>query len=60
LLPFFNEVAGKQNVHPLGYNPLFSGYWYYFTSLLQGLIAGSYPRFISFQPVKALKGTFKA
>jgi ABC-type antimicrobial peptide transport system permease subunit len=59
LLPFFNEVAGK-NMSILWGEPLFwilcAGF-----SLVTGLIAGSYPAFYlsSFEPVKILKGTFR-
>ncbi|MGC4035819.1 MAG: ABC transporter permease [Chitinophagaceae bacterium] len=60
ILPFFNDVAGKKMSLPWT-NPLFwiSSIGF---SLLTGLIAGSYPAFYlsSFQPVKVLKGTFKA
>ncbi|MBO9638443.1 MAG: ABC transporter permease [Siphonobacter aquaeclarae] len=60
LMPFFNNVAGKQLTMPWG-EPLF-----WLCSLvfcgLTGFIAGSYPAFYlsSFQPVKVLKGTFRA
>ena len=60
ILPFFNSVADKTMSITWG-NPLF-----WFTglgfSLLCGLVAGSYPAFYlsSFQPIKTLKGTFKA
>lgn len=60
ILPFFNEVAGKK-MSILWGNP---GFWIMgagFT-LFTGLIAGSYPALYlsAFQPVKVLKGTFKA
>jgi ABC-type antimicrobial peptide transport system permease subunit len=59
-LPFFNEVADKR-MTVLWTNPLF---WISCISfiLLTGLIAGSYPALYlsSFQPVKVLKGTFRA
>jgi len=59
-LPFFNEVANKKISFPWS-NPLFwvTGFGF---SLFTGLIAGSYPAFYlsSFQPVKVLKGTFRA
>ena len=59
-LPYFNQVAEKKMVI-LWTNPLFwlAGLGF---SLLTGLIAGSYPALYlsSFQPVKVLKGTFRA
>jgi len=59
-LPFFNQVADKKILIPW-VNPLFwlAGISF---SLFTGLVAGSYPAFYlsSFQPVKVLKGTFKA
>jgi ABC-type antimicrobial peptide transport system permease subunit len=59
-LPFFNAIADKK-IYILWSNPLF---WLLGTgfSLLTGFIAGSYPAFYlsSFQPVKVLKGTFRA
>jgi putative ABC transport system permease protein len=60
LLPFFNEVSGKQ-MTILWSNPLFWTMSAGFT-LFTGLIAGSYPALYlsSFKPVKVLKGTFKA
>jgi ABC-type antimicrobial peptide transport system permease subunit len=60
LLPFFNEMAGKQ-ITILWYNPVFWIVLLLFT-LLTGFIAGTYPALYlsSFQPVKVLKGTFKA
>jgi len=60
LLPAFNEVADKQIVLPWT-NPLFWVAGLTFT-LVTGLIAGSYPAFYlsSFQPVKVLKGAYKA
>jgi ABC-type antimicrobial peptide transport system permease subunit len=60
ILPWFNQVADK-TMHILWGNPVFwlAGIGF---SMLTGLIAGSYPAFYlsSFQPVKVLKGTFKA
>ncbi|MBX3238589.1 MAG: ABC transporter permease [Chitinophagaceae bacterium] len=59
-LPWFNQVAAKQ-MHILWGNG-----WFWLAGLsftiVTGLIAGSYPAFYlsSFQPVKVLKGTFKA
>jgi len=60
LLPFFNEVAVKK-MTILWANPVFWIMCIGF-SLITGLIAGSYPALYlsSFQPVKVLKGTFKA
>lgn len=60
LLPFFNEMADKQ-ITILWNNPLFWIVLLLFT-LLTGIIAGTYPALYlsSFQPVKVLKGTFKA
>jgi putative ABC transport system permease protein len=60
LLPFFNEVAGKQ-MHILWTAPLFWLLGICF-ALFTGLIAGIYPALYlsSFNPVKVLKGTFKA
>ncbi len=60
ILPFFNEVADKK-ITILWNNPLFWLMCMCFT-LLTGLIAGIYPAFYlsSFNPVKVLKGTFKA
>lgn len=59
-LPWFNEVSGKQVSVPW----LSPAYWLIITgfSLLTGLIAGSYPAIYlsSFQPIKVLKGTFRA
>src|SRR6266487_568431 len=59
-LPFFNEVADKKISIPWS-SPLFWLIGLSF-SLFTGLIAGSYPAFYlsSFQPVKVLKGTFRA
>lgn len=59
MLPFFNEVAGKQ-IDILWTNPWFWGAIIAF-SLITGLLSGSYPAFYlsSFQPVKVLKGTFR-
>ena len=59
-LPFFNEIAGKKMIVPWES----TRFWLAGTifSLLTGLIAGSYPALYlsSFQPVKVLKGAFKA
>ena len=59
-LPFFNEVAGKK-MTILWASPLFWLLSIGFT-LFTGIIAGSYPALYlsSFQPIKALKGSFKA
>ena len=60
ILPFFNDLTGK-HLLILWINPLF-----WLTGLgfvaISGLFAGSYPAFYlsSFQPVKVLKGSFKA
>jgi putative ABC transport system permease protein len=60
ILPFFNELTGKEMFIPW-LQPLFwtAGIGF---SIITGLIAGSYPAWYlsSFQPVKVLKGTFKA
>jgi putative ABC transport system permease protein len=59
-LPFFNLVSNKQ-MTILWSNPFFwllgAGF-----AIITAIIAGSYPAFYlsSFQPVKVLKGTFKA
>jgi ABC-type antimicrobial peptide transport system permease subunit len=60
LLPWFNEVSDKNMAMPWG-NPAGWLVMIGFT-LLTGLIAGSYPAIYlsSFQPVKVLKGTFRA
>ena len=60
VLPYFNEVADKKTIILWG-NPLFWLLGVCFT-LVTGLLAGSYPALYlsSFQPVKVLKGTFKA
>lgn len=59
-LPFFNEVADKKIALPW-LNPLFWAASLVFI-FITGLLAGSYPAFYlsSFQPLKVLKGTFKA
>jgi len=60
MLPWFNTVADKHIVFP------WTNAWYWIAgvsfSLLTGLVAGSYPAIYlsSFQPVKVLKGTFRA
>jgi ABC-type antimicrobial peptide transport system permease subunit len=59
-LPFFNEVAGKKMTIP--WTNLY--FWLIAMGfcLITGLIAGSYPALYlsSFQPIKVLKGTFRA
>ncbi len=59
-LPFFNQVADK-HVSILWDNPFFWGSSLAFV-VSTALVAASYPAFYlsSFQPIKALKGTFKA
>jgi len=60
MLPFFNEVADKK-MQLLWGSPIF---WFLgiFFSFITGVLAGSYPALYlsSFQPVKVLKGTFRA
>jgi putative ABC transport system permease protein len=58
--PFFNELSGK-NLSVLWSSPIFWILGLGFT-ILTGLIAGSYPAIYlsSFQPVRVLKGAFKA
>src|SRR5205085_3669194 len=60
LLPLFNTVAGKKIEIPWS-NPVF---WLLNTAfiIITGLLSGSYPALYlsSFQPLKVLKGTFKA
>ncbi|MBL4678464.1 MAG: ABC transporter permease [Mucilaginibacter sp.] len=60
ILPWFNQVASK-TIAILWGNPVFWLIGIGFT-LLTGIIAGSYPALYlsSFQPVKVLKGTFRA
>jgi putative ABC transport system permease protein len=59
-LPFFNDLADKE-ITMLWFNP---GFWLLgiIFSLLTGLVAGLYPSLYlsSFNPVKVLKGTFRA
>ena len=59
-LPWFNQLAGKQIVIPTS-DLTFWAVSFGFV-LLTGLLAGSYPALYlsSFQPVKVLKGTFRA
>ncbi|MDN3655936.1 FtsX-like permease family protein [Ferruginibacter paludis] len=59
-IPFFNEIADKK-LTMLWLNPVFWSMGIGF-SIFTGLIAGSYPALYlsSFQPVKVLKGTFRA
>ncbi|HEY1166988.1 MAG TPA: ABC transporter permease [Chitinophaga sp.] len=60
LLPWFNQLSAKAISMPWG-NP-----WFWLCAatfiFLTGLLAGSYPALYlsSFQPVKVLKGTFRA
>jgi ABC-type antimicrobial peptide transport system permease subunit len=60
VLPAFNELAGKK-ISVLWSSPVFwfSGIGF---SIITGMIAGFYPALYlsSFQPVKVLKGTFRA
>ena len=60
VFPFFNEISGKHMTIPWP-DPLFWLVGIGFC-LVTGLIAGSYPALYlsSFQPVKVLKGTFRA
>jgi putative ABC transport system permease protein len=60
ILPAFNQVADKK-LTLLWSNPLFWMIGIGF-SLFTGIVAGSYPALYlsSFQPVKVLKGTFRA
>ncbi|MFI5155466.1 MAG: ABC transporter permease [Chitinophagales bacterium] len=59
-IPFFNSVANKQMVI------LWKSIYFWIACLafifITGMIAGSYPAFYlsSFQPIKVLKGSFKA
>ncbi|MFT4024591.1 MAG: ABC transporter permease [Flavihumibacter sp.] len=59
-LPFFNAISNKEMHLPWG-NGIF---WLsaVAVTLFTGIVAGSYPAFYlsGFQPVKVLKGTFKA
>ena len=59
-LPFFNQLAGKEIVLPLG-NQWFCLCCLSFV-LITGLLAGSYPALYlsSFRPISVLKGTFRA
>ncbi len=60
LLPLFNDVAAKKMTIPWS-NPIF---WLGCLAfiIITGLLSGSYPALYlsSFQPLKVLKGTFKA
>src|SRR5688500_737008 len=60
LLPLFNDVAGKKILMPWT-TPLFWMVCLVFI-VVTGLLAGSYPALYlsSFEPLKVLKGTFKA
>lgn len=59
-LPWFNEVSGKN------LSILWQSLWFWLAcagfAIVTGLISGTYPALFlsSFQPVKVLKGTFKA
>jgi len=59
-LPWFNQVADKE-INILWANPLFWMACFAF-AFITGLLAGSYPALYlsSFNPVKVLKGTFRA
>jgi hypothetical protein len=59
-LPFFNTLSDKAISLPLS-SPLFWALILGFT-IFTGLVSGSYPAFYlsSFEPVRVLKGTFKA
>ena len=59
-LPFFNDLADKKISMPIG-NPIYWGMILAFV-IFTGVVAGSYPALYlsSFNPVKVLKGTFKA
>jgi predicted permease len=58
LLPYFNELTGKQIILPLD-NPVFSLALLGIT-LLTGIVAGSYPAFFlsAFNSIQVLKGVF--
>lgn len=60
VLPYFNQLADK-NMVILWTNPIFWTMGIGFT-IFTGIVAGSYPALYlsSFDPVKVLKGTFKA
>lgn len=60
MLPLFNDVSGKNMSMPWS-NLIFWSLCAIFI-IITGLLAGSYPAFYlsSFQPLKVLKGTFKA
>lgn len=60
LLPVFNDVAGKQISMPWNKALFWTGCAGFI--MITGLLAGSYPALYlsSFQPLKVLKGTFKA
>ena len=59
-LPSFNELASKEISVPWLIPYFWAGALAF--ALLTGLVAGSYPAFYlsSFQPIKVLKGTFRA
>ena len=59
-IPGFNDLAGKQIIFPMD-SPVFWVFSFGFI-FVTGLLAGSYPALYlsSFQPVKVLKGTFRA
>ncbi|MFC1725612.1 ABC transporter permease [candidate division KSB1 bacterium] len=59
LLPFFNELSGKQ-IDPVSMNLFKLLGLFASIALLTGIISGIYPSLYlsSFQPVKALKGNF--
>jgi putative ABC transport system permease protein len=57
LLPYFNQLAGKNIQHTVLFHP-FMLLWMVALMLVVGLLAGSYPAFFlsSFQPIDVLKG----
>jgi putative ABC transport system permease protein len=60
ILPFFNSISGKTMIMP--WTNIYFWLMAVGFTLFTGIVSGSYPAFYlsSFQPVKILKGTFKA